>query len=174
MAFNFLPISIEEITYADLPKLRNVSVETFNNSFKKEGTDFSNYTDHNFNYGQLASEMINPQSHFYFIYYDHKLAGYLKLNLYKTQSQPMGNDALEIDRIYIRQNFEYIGLESKLIKFAFEQAKKFNKHTVWSSVWEHDKPVVHTYNKFGFKATDSQIFKLAGKLQKDLVMKVSL
>jgi len=174
MAFNILPISIEELTYADLPKLRNLSVDTFNSSFKSEGSDFSNYTDKIYSYGQLASEMINPQSHFYFIFYNHKLAGYLKLNLYKAQSQPMGNDALEIDRIYIRQNFEYMGLESHLIRFAFNQAKKFNKHLVWSSVWEHDKPVIYTYTKFGFKAVDSQTFKLAGKNQTDIVMKVNL
>lgn len=81
MAFNILPISIEEITYSDLPKLRTLSVETFNDSFRKEHGDFSTYTETNYNYGQLAAEMINPQTHFYFIYYNHKLAGYLKLNL---------------------------------------------------------------------------------------------
>lgn len=174
MTLNILPISIEEITYSDLPKLRNLSIETFNDSFKKVHGDFSNYTETNYNYGQLAAEMINPQTHFYFIYYNHKLAGYLKLNLNHAQSRDMGTDALEIDRIYLRQNFEYIGLESKLIQFAFDQAKKFQKHVIWSRVWEHDDPVVYSYNKFGFKVISSQLFKLAGKIQKDLIMQTDI
>lgn len=174
MKFNILPISIEEINYADLPKLRNLSVDTFNDSFRSTHSDLSKYTAQNYNYGQLASEMINPQSHFYFIYYNHKLAGYLKLNINDAQSQKMGLNALEIDRIYLRQNFSYIGLESKLIHFAFEQAKKFHKNMVWSSVWEHDQPIVHFYHQFGFKSIGSQQFKLAGRIQKDLVMQASL
>lgn len=174
MAFNILPISIEEITYPDLPKLRNLSVDTFSDSFRSIRGDLSNYINQNYNYGKLASEMINPQSHFYFIYYNHKLAGYLKLNIGQAQSKDMGSDALEIDRIYLRQNFSYMGLENKLINFAFDQAKKFHKHDVWSSIWEHDHPIVHFYHQLGFKSIGSQEFKLAGKIQKDLVMKANI
>lgn len=174
MAFNILPISIEEITYPDLPQLQKLSVNTFNDSFRNIRGDLSDYIKQNYNYGKLASEMINPQSHFYFIYYNHKLAGYLKLNLDQAQSKDMGSDALEIDRIYLRQNFGYMGLENKLIEFAFKQAKKFHKHDVWSSVWEHDQPIVYSYHQFGFKAIGSQKFKLAGHTQKDLVMLTSV
>lgn len=174
MKFNLLPISINEVDYSDLPLLKKLSIETFNDSFRSERDDLSGYTKKNFNYGQLAVEMINPDSHFYFIYYNHKLAGYLKLNLNHAQSQDMGVDALEIDRIYLLQKFEYIGLESKLINFAFDQAKKFHKHTVWSSVWEHNQPIIHFYNQFGFKSVASKKFHLIGRLHKDLVMKTSL
>ncbi|KRN98965.1 GNAT family N-acetyltransferase [Companilactobacillus kimchiensis] len=174
MKFNILPIDIKETTYADLPKLRTLSVDTFNESFRSATSDLSSYTKKNYNYGQLASEMINPQSHFYFIYYNHKLAGYLKLNLNSAQTRNMGTNSLEIDRIYLRQNFGYIGLENKLINFAFEQAKKFHKNIIWSSIWEHDRPIIHFYHQFGFKPIGSQNFNLNGSLQKDLVMKVSI
>lgn len=171
---NILPTSIEEITYSDLPKLKTLSIDTFNDSFRNEPGDFSDYTAKNYGYGQLAKEMLNPDSHFYFIYFNHKLAGYLKLNLNSAQTQFMGHDALEIDRIYLKQNFEYIGLESKLIKFAFSQAEKFQKDLVWSSVWEHDDSTIYFYNEFGFKTIGKQLFQLDGKKHHDLIMQADI
>jgi len=176
MIFNTLPINIEEVTYLDLPQLHTLSVETFNNTFRHSqvSDNLLTYTNKNYNYGQLASELINSQSHFYFIYFNHKLAGYLKLNVNHAQSKDMGKDSLEIDRIYIRHNYEYIGLENKLIRFAITQAKKYNKKIIWSSVWEHDTSIVHFYNEFGFKSISSQNFELAGTTQKDLVMEATI
>ena len=171
-----LPIDIRKVTYADLPKLHRLSVETFNETFhdSKIPVDLSDYTNENYNYGQLTSEIINPQSFFYFIYYNHKLAGYLKLNINAAQSKDMGTDSLEIDRIYLRRNFQYIGLESRLIDLAIKQAQKFHKRLIWSSVWEHDKSIVHFYHQFGFKSVDSQPFQLAGTTQRDLVMETNI
>lgn len=175
MALNhLLPISIEEIHYADLPQLRDLCISTFNDSFQSIGRDFTTYTEENFNYGKLAREMINPDSHFYFIYYNHNLAGYLKLNSDSAQSKDMGSNTLEIDRIYLRQYFEYMGLESNLIEFSFDKAKELKKDTVWSRIWEHDEPVIQSYKEFGFKTIDSQDFKIGDHLEKDLVMQVKV
>jgi len=176
MIFNTLPIAIQQVDFTDLPKLQKLSIETFNDSFRHfaASKDFSNYTTKNYNYGQLVKEMLNPQSYFYFIFFNHKLAGYLKLNLDDAQSKAMGSDTLEIDRIYLRQGFEYIGLEEKLLNFAIEQAQKFNKTSIWSSVWEHDDSIIHFYKKFGFKAIDSANFELNGLLQKDLLMETTI
>lgn len=168
MNLTALPINIEEIDYAELPKLQKLSVETFNDSFRhfKASKDFSNYTFKNYNYGQLAREMINPKSKFYFIYYNHKLAGYLKLNFaIKT---------LEIDRFYLRKDFEYIGLETQLLDFTLQKARKLHQHRIWSRVWEHNDSVLHFYKQFGFQKTTSRNFSLNGLLQKDLIMELNL
>jgi len=174
MNLNILPINIEEITYSDLPKLQKLSINTFNDSFRSENGSFTDYTENNYNYGQLAVEMMNSNSHFYFIYFNPRLARYLKLSLNSAQSKDMGPDALEIDRIYLRKNFEYMDLENKLINFAFEQAQKYHKHLIWSSVWEHDESIIYSYNKFGFKVFDHQSFILGDKEQKDLLMKTTI
>jgi Acetyltransferases len=168
MNITTLPINIEQIDYAELPKLQKLSIETFNDSFRhfKASKDFSNYTFKNYNYGQLAQEMLNPNSKFYFVYYNHKLAGYLKLNFTA--------EALEIDRFYLRKGFEYIGLETKLLQFTLHKAKKLKQHLIWSRVWEHDDSVLHFYKQFGFQKASSVPFKLNGLLQKDLIMKLKL
>lgn len=171
-----LPIDIREVNYADLPKLHRLSVETFNDTFRnsKLSENFSDYTDKNYSYGQLTSEIINPQSFFYFVYYNHKLAGYLKLNINSAQSKDMGQNSLEIDRIYIRRNFQYIGLEKHLLNLAIKQAHKFKKNLIWSSIWEHDDSIVHFYHQFGFKAVSTQQFQLEGTTQNDLIMKAAV
>lgn len=175
MKISTLPIDIKEVDYSDLPKLHRLSVETFNDTFRNNQTDeFPDYTNKNYSYGQLTSEIINPKSFFYFIYYNHKLAGYLKLNINDAQSQNMGQDALEIDRIYIRHGFQYIGLEKKLLDLAVKKAHKFNKKVIWSSVWEHDSSILHFYDQFGFKTIEKQPFTLAGQAEHDLVMEVAV
>ncbi|MQS76685.1 GNAT family N-acetyltransferase [Companilactobacillus halodurans] len=172
MPITTLPIDIREVNYSDLPQLHRLSVATFNDTFNSQSfSNFSDYTQTNYNYGQLASEMINPNSFFYFIFFNHKLAGYLKLNIDDAQSQSVAG-GLEIDRIYLREGFKYMGLEEKLINLAFEKAKKFHKDTIWSSVWEHNAPIMYYYKEFGFKAFGSQEFKLEDTIQKDLIMKV--
>ncbi|MFC6175282.1 GNAT family N-acetyltransferase [Companilactobacillus huachuanensis] len=175
MKFSNLPIDITEVDYSDLPKLHRLSVETFNDTFRNNQIySFSDYTNKNYNYGQLTSEIINPQSFFYFIYYNHKLAGYLKLNISDAQSQNMGKDTLEIDRIYIRHGFQYIGLEKQLLDLAIKKAHHFNKKVLWSSVWEHDSSIIHFYNQYGFKTIETQPFTLAGQNENDLVMEVAI
>ncbi|GAQ01936.1 hypothetical protein NBRC111452_1752 [Companilactobacillus farciminis] len=171
-----IPTDITSVNYVDLPKLHRLSVETFNDTFRKSTTnnDFIKYTNKNYNYGQLAQELMNPESFFYFIYYNHKLAGYLKLNVGSAQTKNMGNNSLEIDRIYLRHGFKYIGLEDKLIEFTMNQAKLLHKNSIWSSVWEYNLSIVNFYKQFGFKSIGSQKFTLDGTTKKDLIMKTEL
>lgn len=63
------------------------------------------YLDRAFNLKQLGKELLNNCSEFYFIFLNKEVAGYLKLNFNDAQSEKMGNDSLEIERIYIRENF---------------------------------------------------------------------
>ena len=61
------------------------------------------YLERAFNLKQLEKELSNISSQFFFVYFNDEIAGYLKVNTNDAQSEEMGDESLEIERIYIRE-----------------------------------------------------------------------
>lgn len=102
-----MTIKIKKCTFEDLGLLQEISVETFNDTFQNQNSPaiMNAYLNRAFNLKKLGNELLNNCSEFYFIFLNKEVAGYLKLNFNDAQSEKMGNDSLEIERIYIRGNF---------------------------------------------------------------------
>lgn len=171
-----MEVNIQPVKPNDLKKLRNISIETFSQTFGSVNSQDSlqEYFNVAYNLTELAKELANPHSEFYFIFYNHRLAGYLKLNIENSQSEKMGDKALEIERIYIRKNFKRLGLGSKLINFSLERAQRLNKTTIWLGVWEHNEGAKAFYSKKGFLQFSDHIFELGGDPQRDILMQRSV
>lgn len=76
-----------------------------------------------------------------------EVAGYLKLNFNDAQSEKMGNDSLEIERIYIRGKFHKRGLGKYLMNKALDIAKDQNKEKIWLGVWEKMRMQLNSMKK---------------------------
>lgn len=122
----------------DLKELQELSIETFNDTFKQQNSpeNMEVYLNKAFTIEKLNEEMSNQFSNFYFIFYEYNLAGYLKINTGEAQSETMDNDSLEIERIYIKKNYQKHGLGKHLYNFAINSAIDKNKNNVWLGVWE--------------------------------------
>ncbi|MDW7618230.1 GNAT family N-acetyltransferase, partial [Peribacillus simplex] len=85
-------------------KLQEISYETFNETFKHQNTpeNMNAYLERAFNFKQLEKELSNTSSQFFFVYFNNEVAGYLKINTNDAQSEEMGDESLEIERIYIK------------------------------------------------------------------------
>ncbi|GJM70791.1 hypothetical protein HMSSN036_30070 [Paenibacillus macerans] len=94
--------------------LQEISIETFNDTFKDQNSpeNMQAYLEKAFNAEQLERELSNSFSEFYFICYNEEPAGYLKVNMNDAQSEKMGEESLEIERIYIKTNFKEKGWEN--------------------------------------------------------------
>src|SRR5690606_3241791 len=125
------------------------------------------YIEKAFNLEQLSSELNNPSSQFYFAYFNDDLAGYLKMNTDDAQSERMGDDALEIQRIYIKREFQRHGLGKYLVHYAKEIGIKNNKKKIWLGVWEHNANAIAFYEKMGFVQTGKFSFYLGDEEQTD-------
>ena len=68
----------------------------------------------NYNETKLLSEIEHHQSFHYFYKVDDEIAGYLKLNINETQTEPKGNQYLEIQRIYFDKDYQGGGEEINL------------------------------------------------------------
>jgi len=168
--------SIKPVTQQDLPQLQAISRETFRDTFDANtpAADMDQFLDEAYSEAQLTTELHTEGSYFYFIYQDQQLAGYLKLNIGAAQSEPMGDDTLELGRIYILPAFKRQGLGKQLFDFALQQAKAAGKTTMWLGVWEHNEPAQKFYAKLGFTQFSEHIFQVGADKQRDLLMRKPL
>ncbi|WP_137625624.1 GNAT family N-acetyltransferase [Lactiplantibacillus pingfangensis] len=167
---------IRQLTLADAETLQALSVETFQDTFAAQNTaaNMTAFLTSAYNLPKLKKELQQPGSRFYFIELDGQPLGYLKLNVDPAQSEVMGADNLEIERIYIRPTQKHQGLGSRFLKFAIELAKSEGKTGVWLGVWEHNEPAKRFYQKWGFERFNQHDFVMGTDTQTDFLLKKAL
>lgn len=163
---------LTECTLDDLHELQTISIVTFTETFKDQNSPehLKAYLDEAYDLDKLKKELKNPSSRFYFIYVDQQVAGYLKLNTDAAQTEPMGADSLEVERIYVKKAFQRYGLGKQLLNKAFEMAVEQNKKRIWLGVWEENANAIAFYRKKGFVQTGTHSFYIGDDEQVDLIM----
>lgn len=152
--------------------LQKISQETFYDTFFHMNSEdnIKVYLEKSFSIKKLEEELSIPSSAFYFIFYNRELAGYLKVNVNDAQTEDMGEETLEVERIYIRQEFQNNGLGRQLLNKGLEVARLQNKTKIWLGVWEHNGGAISFYNKIGFVHTGSHSFYMGDEQQTDFIM----
>ncbi|MBU8772646.1 GNAT family N-acetyltransferase [Cytobacillus oceanisediminis] len=167
-----MTINIKKCTLEDLSRLQEISYETFNETFKEQNSpeNMEAYLEKAFNRKQLKTELSQRSSQFYFVEIDGETAGYLKVNTDEAQTEEMGDEALEIERIYIRSPFQKQGLGKYLFNKALEVAMEQNKKRIWLGVWEKNEKAIAFYKKMGFVQTGAHSFYMGDEEQTDFIM----
>lgn len=164
--------AINKCSINDLGELQKISIETFTDTFGPQNTEenMTAYLDQAYTLSQLREELLQPNSHFYFIYLEGHLAGYLKINVNEAQTERVGENALEVERIYVRKTYKRNGLGNQLIRKAIDFAKEQNKDAIWLGVWEENAPALKFYKKMGFAQKGQHSFFMGTDEQTDLIM----
>lgn len=169
-------IKVRRVTPGDIPLLSQIGLSTFSESFSTGNTEenMREYLEKRFSHEQLAEEVTNQNSEFYFAENGLKVVGYLKLNTGASQTELCDDDALEIERIYVLKQFHGKGVGRLLYRLAVERAQELGLNYVWLGVWEENQKAISFYKKNGFVAFDKHIFKLGDDEQTDIMMKLEL
>jgi diamine N-acetyltransferase len=169
-------IEIKKVTIADIENLQNIGRQTFYETFAEANTegDMQQYLTENFSATKLKSELINPDSEFYFASISKKVVGYLKINFGQAQTELKLNNALEIERIYVLKEFHGKQVGQVLYDKAMQVAKRLNVDILWLGVWEENPRAIRFYKKNGFVEFDKHIFRLGNDEQTDIMMKLEL
>ena len=156
----------------DLDTIREVGIGTYIETFDAHNPPeiMQAYLESAFAPEKLAGELSEPLSEFYLIRKDGEPAGYLKVNTGSAQTEDMGEDALEVERIYIRSAFKRMGLGRHLMDLAIELAGEHGKSKIWLGVWEHNSDAIKFYEKTGFVQTGAHSFFMGTDEQRDLIM----
>lgn len=164
--------TIRRAAAGDLHMLREIGIETFRDTFAAQNApeNLNVYMEKAFDEHKLAAELEHRHSLFYFAEEEGELAGFMKLNIGEAQSESMGGEALEIERLYIRRAFKRRGLGRKLIELALQTAEAEGKRTVWLGVWEKNEAAAAFYEQLGFVRTGEHSFYMGDEEQIDWIL----
>lgn len=169
-------IEIVKVSINDIEKLQVISRATFSQTFTEHNNpeDMESYLNTSFATEKLLSELNNPNAEFYFAQDGKKVVGYLKVNTGDAQTELKDDDAFEIERIYVDQQFLGKKVGQLLFNKAIEIANAKKAAYLWLGVWEENYRALAFYTKNGFVPFDKHIFKLGNDEQTDIMMKLEL
>lgn len=171
-----MELDLKQCTEFDIDALVLISKTTFTKAFEKDNNpqDFESYIATAFSRETLLSQLSNPDSFFYFAYFEEKLVGYLKINLNKAQTDVKTEDGLELERIYILDNFQGQGygalILDKLMGIGLDTQKSF----VWLGVWEKNVKAIQFYQRHGFVKFGTHPYYIGMDKQTDWLMRCDL
>lgn len=164
--------TIKKVTINDLKELQAISRETFKKTFDPftKADDMSVFLRENYASEKLTREINNPDSRFFFLVVKKQVAGYLKVNVEKAQTEKLKENSLEIERIYLREKFQHKGLGLALIKYAEDLARKEQKDYMWLGVYEKNLNAQKFYAKDGFKRISQHVYQVGEDPQIDYLL----
>lgn len=167
---------IERVTVEAVEQLQAIAKTTFIATFgdANNQNDMTDYVESKLTIEQLKSELLNPFSQFYFALDGAEVIGYLKVNTKSAQTEAQGDDALEIERIYVLDTYHGMKVGQLLYNYALQLAAELNVNRVWLGVWEENKRAIRFYEKNGFSIFDQHVFVLGTDEQTDLLMEKRL
>jgi diamine N-acetyltransferase len=169
-------INIKKVLLSDIDQLQIISRLTFRETFSVYNTkeNIAKYLEEEFSIEKLITELNDKNAEFYFALLGNDVIGYLKINFGQSQTELKDQKGVEIERIYVLQ--EYLGKKvgQLLYEKAVQIAKQKNAEYVWLGVWEENQRAINFYKKNSFVAFDKHIFKLGNDEQTDIMMKLKL
>lgn len=169
-------ITITKVSTAEVDQLQAISRKTFTDTFSQHNSEqnMTHYLNESLSKNRLLAELTNEGSAFYFARLENKVIGYLKVNMAPSQTELQDVNSLEIERIYVLQEYQGKKVGQLLFKHAISLAQQRRSQYIWLGVWEHNIKAIRFYERNGFVAFSSHVFKLGDDLQTDILMKKEL
>ena len=165
-----------QCTIDDLAILQPFSRQRYFETFADMNTpeNMTAYLDEAFAAEKIRAELSDTNAAFYFLYWDGKLAGYLKLNEAPAQTDLHDEQSLEIERIYVSKEFQGDGLGRYLMDQAISIAIQRKKKYLWLGVWEKNEKALRFYKRNGFYQVGTHSFVMGDDEQTDYIMRKDL
>jgi ribosomal protein S18 acetylase RimI-like enzyme len=157
--------------------LTEMSRTTFIDAFEKDNNpeDFKRYIAKAFSNEQMTSELLNPNSLFYFMLLDTiGYVGYVKLNRRDAQKEQFDIDAVELERIYVLKEFQGNKLGQEALELVVDIVKHQKASCLWLGVWEQNLRAISFYENNGFIKFDRHPYLIGDDEQYDWMMKLDL
>ena len=160
----------------DLDQLTDIARDTFYQTFAKDNKpeNINTYLDKAFSRATIEKELQNTGSEFYFALDNNELISYLKINRPGSQTDLNESGSLELERIYVLEEFQNRGYGKQLMDKTIEIARDQNSDYLWLGVWDQNQGAIRFYERNGFVKFDEHPFYMGEDLQTDYLMKLIL
>jgi len=169
-------VVIRKANLDDAALIQKLAIKTFRDSFEALNTpeNMKLYLEKSFSLEKIQEELSQPETEFLLAYINQQVAGYAKVISNKNNSSLKEQPALELERIYVDQ--QYIGKDigKVLMEKCFQIANEKKLKVVWLGVWEHNPRAIAFYRKWGFEKFGEHVFVVGNDPQIDWLMKKTL
>ncbi len=161
---------------SDALVLSKLGKETFTESYGHENTaeNMSKYIKQAFSKKAIISQLEDDINFFLIVKLGNKAVGYAKL---RENNNPFHNkkvNAVELERIYVKKEFQGNGIGQALLDKCLAFARLRKHPVMWLGVWEKNLKALKFYQKLGFVVFGSHLFELGNEEQNDYLMKIDI
>lgn len=169
-------VQIRQAGPADTDTIVALSRTTFRETYGSQNTqeNMDIHLDEHFNPSKIHHELSDDVFRFYLAFLDGKPVGFMKLRSDRLPRGVSTDRCMEIQRIYVLQEFQGASIGSELMKMAKDIARSEGFPVVWLQVWQKNDKAIHFYQKSGFVIYETSTFVLGRELQHDYLMRYDL
>ena len=146
-------INIKQCDINHTDELHDIAIQTYKQTYTYLWADDGEaYLNRFYKKDDLEKDLVTPGVTYFLVYADEKAAGYFKVK--QDALLPYSKQqCLEIEKLYLLQQFAGKGTGKIIMNFINDLAKKQQRSILWLRVME-SSPAKLFYEAFGFKQTD--------------------
>jgi len=166
-------MKIERVTLQQLGELQAISQSTFADAYGPFNTfeSMEEYFATSLSIQKLTEEIKSLNARFYFLTGDNgQPVAYLKVNFWTDVKEWAPADSLEIERLYVKKEFQRKKYGTRLMNFAIQLGEEHHINHFWLGVWEFNPDAIRFYETLGYKVVDKHIFRFGNEDQYDFIM----
>lgn len=156
----------------DLETLLELGRRTFYEAFKDVNTEenMNLFLEAHFKKGVLEEEMEELGAHFFIAEEEGIAMGFSRVRLGHEPVELEGKAALEVERIYVLQEYQNRKVGEALMEHNMAYARANGFACIWLGVWQQNKRAIRFYERWGFIVFGTHIFMLGNDPQTDQLM----
>ena len=124
--------------------------------------------------GQIEQELAEPASAFFLATVDGAVAGFLKINRGRAQSELRDDAGVEVESLYVLRRFQGQRIGRQLLDRALEEARTGGASYVWLGVWERNEKAIRFWKRQGFVEFGAHPFRFGRVEHTDVMMRREL
>ncbi|GGG29246.1 GNAT family N-acetyltransferase [Hymenobacter glacieicola] len=174
-----LRILVAKRNAATAAQLAELGQRLFHETYAAQNApeDMAAYEAATFSPEKQLSELQDSNTVFLLAQLVQEVVGYAKLKLHSTlglDPDKTPEDRLEVERLYVSQDWIGTGLGAALMRRAIEEARQQGSRAVVLGVWEKNARALEFYRRFGFKQVGTHPFTVGSDEQTDLILRKGL
>ena len=122
----------------------------------------------------LEDELRADGSAWYVASLDGVAVGFLKIRWDRDPGGLQGRKPLELQRIYVLQEYQGFSIGRSLIHTAKAYAREHGFRTIWLQVWQKNAKAIKFYQDAGFVVFETAGFQMGQEVQQDFLMRYDL
>lgn len=166
-------ISIRAASVQDVALLSYLSTVTFYELYEHEMSSsiLFEYTETYFSERKIRDEINTEASRYFIAAVNEKPVGYFKIGKTIRPIKLEYPDYLEIERLYVLEEYLGQGVTSRLLDYCEELAKNEGNKLLWLSIWKKNTKAIAYFNSSGYKIFDTVKFYLIDQVLDDVLLK---